>query len=385
MAASLASLLYKQTKAQIYDFALGIASAIGLPVTSWQAGDPTRSLFNVEAEELATLEDTVAGYISSGFLDYATGTWLEVLAEQVFGVVVPPATFATTTVRLTNNGGGLFADIRAGDLTFKSTVNGKTYRNSTGGTLASGPGTFLDVTVVADEAGSASSAGAGEINYMVSQLTRVTASNELAAVGVDKQSEAVTRQQCRDKLGSLSPNGPKEAYRYVARNSALTGTSGIVDARVYGNSTTGKVTVYLRGPGGAVSAADLALGTTAILKYATPVCITPNVLSATAVPVPVTYELWVYKSANKTSAEVQATVVQALTQMLAAQPIGGDVIVDGGVGKLYFTQVESTIKSAVPQAFRVVVSAPSADVSLAQGEVASLGLVTANVNIVTDP
>lgn len=385
MATSLASLLVKQTKTQIYDFALAIATAVGLPVTSWQAGDPTRSLFNVEAEQLATLEDVVIGYIQSGFLDFATGIWLEILADQVYGVTVPGASFATCDVTMTNAGGGLYADIRAGDLTFKSTVNGKTYRNTTGGTLASGPGTTLVVTVVADEAGSASSAGVGEINYMVTQLTGVTASNAAAAVGIDKQSEATTRQQCRDKLGSLSPNGPKEAYSYVSRNAALTGTSGVTRVRVYGNSSTGLVTVYLAGPAGAISGTDLSLVTTAILKYATPLCITPNVQSAVSVAVPVTYELWVYKRENKSEDQIKAAVQTALTQMLAARPIGGDIIAPATSGKLYTTLVESTIKAAIPEAFRVNVIAPSVDVALTNGQVAALGSITATINIVVDP
>jgi len=385
MPVSLASLLIQQTKEQIYEYALGIATAVGLPVTTWQAGDPTRSLFNVESEILATLEATVVGYIQSGFLDYATGVWLDILADQVYSVTVPPATAATTAVTLTNNGGGLYADIEAGDLTLKSTVNGKTYRNTTGGTLASGPATTLTLTFVADEAGSASSAGAGDINQMVTQLTGVTVSNALAATGTDKQSEATTRTQCRAALGVLSPNGPLQAYTYVALTPTLAGTGGVTRARAFGNSTNGQVTVFLAGPSGAISAADLALVTTAILKNATPLCITPIVASAVNVTVPVTYTIWVYTREGKTSAQIQAAVTAAIGQMFAARPIGGDIIPPALTGKLYSTLVETTIKSAVPEAFRVDVVAPVADVDLTNGQVAALGAVTATVNIVSDP
>ena len=86
---SLATLLIQETKAAIYEYALGVANAIGLPVSTWQAGDPTRSQFHVESEMFATLEEIVVGYIRSGFLDYAaeaaaTGNaksilWLKVL------------------------------------------------------------------------------------------------------------------------------------------------------------------------------------------------------------------------------------------------------------------------------------------------------------------
>ncbi len=385
MTVSLASLITTMTKAQIYSYAIGIANAIGLPVSSWQAGDPTRAQFHTESEFLATLEDVVVGYIKSRFLDLATGQWLKVKAEQDYGVTVPEASFATTDVVLTNNGGGFYPDIQAGDLTFKSTISGKTYRNTTGGTLASGPATTLTVTVVADEAGSDSSAGAGEIDDMVTALTGVTCSNAVAAIGVDEQDEEVTRQQCRDRLGRLSPNGAKEAYGDVAIDSTLTGTSGITRHREYGDSDTGDVTVYLAGPSGAVSSGDRTLVETAILKWATPLCITPSVVSVANVTVAITYSLWIYKSCNKTAAEIAVDIEAALGAMLARRPLGGDIIAPATSGKLYLSMIESTIRGVFPQAFRVVVSAPSGDTDLTNGQVAALGTVTPTIILVVDP
>lgn len=384
MTLSLASLLLQQTKQEIYDYALGIATALGLPVSTWQAGDPTRSLYHLEAEILSSLEEVVVGYIKSGFLDYATGTWLKVLAEQVFGVTVDDATYATTTVTLTNGGGGLYV-IEPGDLTLKNSTTGVTYHNTTRGTLAPGPRTTLDITVVADVAGSDGSAGATEIDAMVTTLLGVTCSNATAAVGVDEQDESVTRQQCRDKLDSLSPSGAKGAYAYVARNSDLTGTNGITRVRVYDSSTTGDVTVYLAGPSGAVSSADRTLVEDAILEWATPLCITPTVTSASNVTVAVTYELWVYKSVNKTAAEIEAAVETALEDMFASRSIGGDIVAPATTGKLYLSLIESTIRSVYPQAFRVSVSAPAGDTSLANNEVAVLGTVTPTIHIEVDP
>jgi hypothetical protein len=117
MPVSLATLLIQETKDRILSTMLTIATDLGLPVTSWQPGDPTRSLFIIESEFLETLESVVVGFIQSGFLDYATGDWLKVLAKQVYNVDVPGATYATTTVTLTNNGGGVY-DFLPGDITF---------------------------------------------------------------------------------------------------------------------------------------------------------------------------------------------------------------------------------------------------------------------------
>jgi hypothetical protein len=387
MAIPLSTLLVRAGKTAIYNTALAVAEAVGLPVDTWQAGDPTRSYYHLESEILAELEDLAIGFISSGFLDHAEDDWREILAEQVYGVEVPEPTHATTDVVLTNGGGGNYSGIEAGDLTFKNSTTDKTYTNTTGGDLLSGPGTTLTVTVVADEAGSESSAAAGEIDELVTTLLGVTCTNPTAAVGVDSWDRATTIQQCRDKLGSFSPNGPREAYSYVARNSELTGTDVVTRVRVYADSDTGDVTVYLAGAAGSVAEADRALVEEAILTWATPLCITPTVLSATPVVVPITYQLWVYKRLGKTAAEIEEEVEEALETMFAGRPIGGDIITPATTGKLYRSLIESTIRGlyAEADAFRVSVSLPTDDPDIDNNEVATLGTITATVTIERDP
>lgn len=383
-ATSLASLLVQQTKAQIYAAALSIAQTIGLPVTSWQPGDPTRSLFFLEAAVLEMLEVVVVGFISSGFLDYATGQWLVILAKQVFNVDVPDATFAETDVVLTNSGGGIY-DLAVNDVTFKNVSSGKTYHNSSGGHL-SGSGGTLTVHVIADEAGSASSAGANEITALVTNLLGVACTNPTAAVGIDQQSPATTISQCRNKLGSLSPNGPAAAYEYVAKNSALTGIQTITRARAYPTSDTGDVLLYVAGPGGDVAPSDVAAVQAAVNVWSTPLCITPTVRSATAVAVPVTYTIWVYQSVNQTSAQIQAAIQTALENMFAERPIGGDIIPPATTGVLYASIIESTIGSVYPdQTFRLTLAAPASDVAMTNGNVAELGTLTATVHIIPGP
>lgn len=380
--ASLASLLVRQTKAQILEAGLAICRTLGLPVTTWQAGDPTRALFNYEAEFLSTLEEVVLGYVASGFLDYASGIWLKILAEQVYGVEVPEATFGTTTVDLTNAGDEDFS-FDPGDILFRSNVdNAITYRSTTGGSLT--PGGTLTVNVEATVAGSASSVGANELE-LATALSGVTGTNPTAATGIDEQDEATTRQQCRDKLDALSPNGPRGAYSYVARSRTLTGTTAITRVRVFSDSDTGDVDVILAGPSGAVAGPDVALVEAAILKWATPQCITPNVVSATPVTVPVTYQLWIYAASNKTSAEIQADIAAALATMFASRPIGGDIVSPATTGKLYKSLIESTIRGVFPEAFRVSVSLPAGDVDLTNTQVAVLGAVNATISIEVDP
>lgn len=391
---SLAGLLLQQTKATIYAAALSVATKIGLPVTSWSPGDPTRSLFYLESEILETLEGIVVGFIQSGFLDYvsipnADGTpnpWLAIVAKQVFNVDVPDATYATTSVTLTNTGGGYY-DEDAGDLTFSNSTTSATYHSTSAITLTGvgTPGATGTVTVVADVAGSPGSAGAGEIDTIVTSLLGVTCTNAVAAVGVDQQDPQTTVSQCRNKLGSLSPNGPSSAYSYVALNSELTGVTDVTRARTYPDSDTGDVLVYIAGPSGAVSGGDVTAVQSAITTWATPLCITPTVASANNVVVPVAYTLWVYKSVNKTSAQAQADVLAALETFFEERPIGGDIITPPA-GALYQSMIQSAIGAVYPtKTFRVSVTSPSSDTALGNGDVAALGTVTPTINFISDP
>lgn len=387
---SLGSLLVAQTKESLYNLALSIAETVGLPVTSWEPGDPTRSLYHLLAEALENLDSNVAQFVAAGFLDHAaalpTTDWLVLLAKQVFNVDAQAATYATTTVTLTNGGGGLYDSIAAGDLTFRNTATGKTYHNTSGGTLASGPGTTLDVTVEADEPGSESSAGATEIDDLVTDLLGVTVSNATAAVGLDAESAASLVQRCRDKLGALSPNGPREGPSYVARTSSLTGTTEVTRARTYGDTTTGDFTSYLAGGSGAVSSDARDLVEAAIVTWATPLCTTPTVASSTNVTIAIAYELWIYESVGLTSTQIQDGIAAALGALFAVRPIGGDIIPPAASGSLYHSLIESEIRRTyADHVFRVSVTTPAADTALTIGQVAVLGTITPTINLIQVP
>lgn len=385
MSSSLASLLVQKTRAAFYDAAIEIATALGLPVTTWSAGDPTRSLYHVLAAALSEFETVVALFVASGFLDYATGAWLILLAEQVFGVTATPASYATAVdYVLTNTQGGVY-DFDPGDVTVKSDA-GKTYRNTTGGHLASGPGTTLTITIVADEAGSDSSAGAGEITELVTNYLGVTGNNPTALAGTDAESESSIRSRCRAKIASLSPNGAADAYSYVARNPDLTSTTGITRVRVLPDSDTGDVTVYLAGPSGAVSSDDRDSAEAAVLLWATPLCITPTVASANSATISITYHVWIYRGVNLESAAIEAGIEAALETLFATRPIGGDILTGDTTGSMYQSLIIAAIRGAYPDhIFRVTVSSPAGDTALAIDDVAVLGAVTPTITLVDDP
>lgn len=381
---SLVSLLVEETKAEIYARGLAVATALGLPVTSWVAGDPTRSLYHYVAEVLSTLESMAAGFVGSGFLDYAAGGWLTLLADQIYNVQRVEATYASTTVTLANTGGGIYV-IAPGDVVVKNSTTGKTYTNVDGGTLLGSP-LNLDLVFTADESGSASSADATDIDTMVTTLLGVTCSNATAAVGLDEEADTSVRDRCRAKLGTLSATGPRDAYDFVVRDSTLTGNTEITRSRTVADSVTGDVTTYVAGSSGAVSGAAVTAAQAAVEEWAAPLCITPTVSNCSSVTIAVTYSLWLYTSVGETAATIEAAVEDALDALFAARPIGGDIIAPAATGKLYKSLIESTIRGVYPtHAFRVSVSAPAADTSLGINEVAALGVVTPTISLEATP
>lgn len=401
---TLASLFTRETKAQIYQIGLDAAGLVGLTTTSWETGDPTRSLYHYLAAVLDSLEDVVVNYVSGVALELAaerateTGdtTWLEIAAYQLSGYEAREATYGETACTLTNSGGGVY-EIEAGDLTAQNSATGATYHNVDGGTLAA-LGT-LSLTFVADTIGSDGNAVATEIDTLVTPLgptvggvPTVAISNPAALVGVDKESASSILTGAREKLGALSPNGPRDAYNYVAKRPELTGIETITRTRSSGDSDTGDVEFYVAGASGAVSGGDVTAVEAAIAEWATPLCITPTVESATNTVVPVTYELWLYESVNKTEAEVKSEIDDALSTMFAERPIGGDVIPPAGptTGQLYQSLVLSTIRGVFPaHTFRASLAAPAGDTALGitggVAKVAVKGTVTATVHFVADP
>ena len=233
--------------------------------------------------------------------------------------------------------------------------------------------------------GSGSSAAATDIDDLVTTLLEVTVSNPTAATGIDAEEDEALRDRCRNKLGSLSPNGPADAYDYVALTPELTGTTNVTRSRTLADSATGDVTQYYAGPSGAVAGADVTLVNDAIQQWALPLTITHTGTSASNVVVAVTYQLWIYEAVGETVAAIETAVETALGVVMATQPIGGDVITTPP-GALYKSLIESTIMDVFPDhAFRVVVAVPAGDTALAISEVATPGAVTPTITLIADP
>lgn len=358
------------------------AKGLGLPVTAWQEGSVALTMIRLVALVVSGALGIFYLLARAGFLDWAEGVWLTLLARYGYGVERRTATYAATeTYTLVNAGGGLY-DVGIGDLTLLNPATKKQYKNVAAFVL--NPLSTLDAALEAVEPGSGSSAAAATITSFVTPLAGVTGSNPDTLVGLDEELDADLRQRCRDKLGSLSPDGPAQAYAFAARTASLVGDVVVTRVKVETETSTGTVTVTLAGPAGALSGGDVTLVDTGLRRWALPEGITLVTQSATNHPLAVTSEVWVYTAANLTSPEIEVLVAAALTAYIPTVRIGGDEATPGD-GKVWRDTAREKIGAAVTGCFHVLVSVPAADVDLTAYEVATLGVVTTTVNLVSGP
>lgn len=368
---ALSDLFSVQTATSVLNWLLDAANAQGLVTTTWRVGDPARTLFGVTAERFATYELVSSEFIKSGFLDWATGDWLTEHARQRYGVERIEGSHAVVDVVLTNTGGGVFV-LDPGDVTVaKASDQQITYHSTTGGTLLAGPGTALTLTFECDVEGSEGSADADELTTLVTTLLGVTATNPVSTAANDEESDEALRQRCRDSLAALSPNGPAEAYRYVALTPSLTGTSEPTRAKVVADSPAGHVTVYVTSADGTISSGAVDLVEAAIVAYATPLTVTPIVVAATPVTVDIEYGLDIRSSSGLTSGEVEDLVETALRDAINSREIGGDE------GEIALSVLVAAVHATNSDIVRVTILDPPTNIELDSNEVAVLGTATA--------
>lgn len=367
---NVAALLKSDTAAKWKSFGLQIAQALGLVTTSWRTGDPTLSTYDFVSEALENRDARSVELAKAAWLSQATGEWLTILAEEVFGVVREQATYATPPITLHNTGGGYYP-IAAGDLTFKDTITNKTYHNTNGDAEVGGPlsaGVTRTYDLTADEAGSGSTVGTNDIDFIVTTRNGVVITGSGPAIGLDQQSDASLKLQCLASLGALSPNGPADAYEFVARNAKLTGVSDVARARAVGDTSDGFVTLYVAGAAGPVAGASLTAVQAAIIRWATPLCMTPTTVDATPVTINITATISGPGLPGDAPTLAENQVLTVLSAFQIAD-VGGDSVDTTLLTKAIRDGIGVPVKS-------LVMTVPAAPVALALGQYPVLGSVS---------
>lgn len=371
MTISIDTLFSSETIDSLYRTGLQLFRSVGILVTSWRTGDPTATNLYFLCEALAKRDVVAEQFIRSGFLSTAKGDWKRLVAKEVYGVNAGEASYSTPTCTLANSQGGLYP-IEPGDITVKSSLSNVTFHNTNSPILQPGPGTTCILELECDVAGSDGTVGANEIDNLLTPLIGVSIASSTAAVGLDEQDETSLQDECDATLGALSPNGPGDAYRKVALDVDLTGAAEVVRAATSGDTTDGTTTVWLASATGGVAPESVTAVQAAVDIWATPQCITPTAASATEIP----YSVAGVLTGADLPADYETLSLTAL-QLLTRR---GRISTTEQPFKITLTAIEAAIHDAMVVAgasnVGVALSLPAADVTLSDGQVATLADVT---------
>jgi baseplate J-like protein len=383
--ASIDDLITPLTVDEVRESIYVVLATLGVNTTVWKPGAVVRTIIAALAVLVSALSALMAQIARSGFLELAEGPWLELVAFYVYGVTKQKATFAAGPVLLSNAGAGVFT-FDPGDLTFSA--GGILFRNTATVNVAAFQ-TNISVGVAAVEAGAASTAFAGEIDEIVPPIANLSVVNAVAIIGLDEESDPALRAKCYDKLGSLSPFGPADAFSYAAKIAARAdGTPiGVNRIRIVKDGIGG-LDIYVATPTGGVTGnandalTDLGAVNESIQRNAAGLNDTARVHSAIEKTLHVSYSIWLYNDSGLTQAQIEAAVQSELAAYVPVQPVGGNIV---GVnsGKIFRRALEAVVGRAHVNDKHlniadVSVFVPNVDFDLAINEVAVLGSVNSN-------
>lgn len=378
MPLTLESIITPTTADEVEQAVLDLCAAADppLPVTAWQPGSVVRTVIRSLSEDIAERALIDVEIAKGGFGDLGSPAWVKFWAEKIYNVVFVPAEPATGTVTFTNPTATPYSQA-AGSVILAHSVTGKTYRNQAAITIPAF-GSLPNVAISSDEVGTANDAAPGFVTVIVSPaMPGVTVTNPGAVLGADEEGAAALVQRTRDKLGSFSPLGPKEAYDYVAKTPELSPTSSpITRTKTVADPATGIVTVYLATATGAPVGGDVAIVQAAFEEWAEPWTAASVAAAASNFSINVAYQAWIRSSL--TQAQVESAIATALSTYLATVPVGG-VEVAPADGKVYVNKLEHVIFTALPGIELVAITVPAVDLAMTDNQVAILGTVTPTI------
>lgn len=379
---SFVELTTKATVAQMKATLYGYLEASGVSTTAWQPLSPTRVLSDAFARMATGIQNGQVSANRGGFRDLASGDWLKTTSKQMYDVDAIESTFATGEWVGSNSGGGDYT-FQPGEFTIQNTVTQKTYFNTA--VAHFGPGAVgVIVPIQAFEIGAASNATPGQITKLVTTALGVTGTNLAPVVGQDAEADDALQARDLESLGALSPNGPADAYRYVATTPSLNGGASVNRVKVLPPPGDGTITVIIASALGVVPGADVAKVQAGIDQHATPEIATVTVASASAAPQVIATTVYVPAALNVLAVDVTTAVKNAIVAYINGLPIGGIELVPGA-GKILWRAVIGAIEGAQVGDLKPVAHATLAseiDVSLLSTQVAMIDVGSITVTVV---
>ena len=336
-------LLTPVTAAQMRTTLVSLMVTLGVRADLWRAGGVASTILTVCANTAATFSSLMVAALSGNYLDYASGSWLVLLAYYVYGVTALPATFASGEYTLTNTGGGVYT-YGVGEATFLNSTTKATYTNAE--PISLGATTSQTFAITCTVAGSAGSASPGQIDTLVTTMLGVVGTNGLSVVGQDAESDPALRLRCQASLAAQSVRGPRGAYQWAV-STAINATTG---ARVNINrisvvtaTSTGIINIYCASPSGTPTAGDLTAAATACEALARPNGGTVNVFGVSTVADTDTITVWAQALPGVSATSVKAAADAAVAAYIALYPIGG--LATTGSGYLFASGINGVIKA----------------------------------------
>lgn len=388
--ATLQELTTPLTKDEIEAAIFAAIEARGVATTSWKPGAVARTIIAGTALVLSAFSILQQRIAESGFLELAVDDWLTLVARFVYGVDRDLGSFASGNCTFDNSGAGVYA-LTVGGVIVSNSATGKTYTNTAAFTLAAFE-TGKIVPMQAIEIGSDSTSPATFIDTMVTALAGVSVTNVAALVGTDEDTDPELREKCLAKTGTLSPNGPSDAYRFVALEAEKDdGTPAGVTRVTTVPDGEGNVTVYVANASGPVTGSigdtstDLGAVDEAVQTQVVPLAVTATTVSAVAFTQPVTYEVWIDSGIGITASDLAIQIATDLSAFFSALPIGGTGRTAGG-GFLFKQAIEGVIAESIGTAFlidkEITVPVPLSSV-VAANEAPVAGTILPTINFVS--
>lgn len=408
---TLADLVATSTQAEALGLELAVAQTLGLAVTSWEPIDPSRTLFQIQAEIISSYSTTVNFIAQGGFASYAAAmvdgngnpvtTWMDLLTPNLYYTVRFTAGFAAGPVPVTNSTSAPQSYSPTNPLHFQyPTSGGATYTSSGSGTIPANSSTTVIVSADAAFPGSLGNAATGITLLLATPVAGVSVQAlTQSLIGPVAETNAALLQRSQNKLGTLSaltqvqqgttpvppnPSAPTTAYDFVATSIAPspTGTpqavwpyyvsSLITRSQTAGSTTTGIVQQYVANASGGSDSADVAVVQAACGALAVGQCITYLAAPASNVAVQPFYTIYYRRGIGYTVLQAQTDILNAWLNYLASLPIGGVTGIATGGGIVPFAEVEDVIYDALPGAvdLTLTLNGSTTDIPIAVGHVA---------------
>lgn len=372
MAISITELVKPLVKSEVLADVYTLLGLGGLTTTANEPTEPVPVLIGTVVEWFVddVWNALVVPALRAPFLDFASGTWLSLIAALVYNRPRFLDTPATGTITVENRG-SFTGTIAVGQLRIKSTVTNKTYTNKTSGTLSAwiGSGAYPEVDLIfeADQSGTGSNAQPGDIDtgLVLGPVGIYAQTNVAPMLGQDEESDANLKARCKAAISEGVAGGPRASYEsaaldpvgvFVRRKVPYPSTWGTAAPNISRirilSIGGGVVSVRLASTSGAAVGdnvtedSDVFKANAAIQLFCVPPGITCTVSSAAEKAIALgSITLYVARESGVSVEEAKAAAEAALVSFFSTLPIGGAKKVANGIGYVLGEKVEAVLNA----------------------------------------